>query len=45
MGNIDADVQGGLGDVFLEGVRKAGVVGVNLGIFGQKVGGDDVRMG
>ena len=43
--DIDADIQDGLGDVSLEGACKAGVVGVDLGVFGQEVGGDDVSMG
>ena len=43
--DIDADVQGGLGDVFLKGVCKMGIVGVDLGIFGQEVSRDDVGMG
>jgi len=43
--DIDTDVIGGLGDVSSEGVRKAGVMGVDLGVLGQEVGADDVLMG
>jgi len=43
--DVDMDIQGGLGDVSLEGARKVGVEGIDLGIFGQEVGGDDVGMG
>ena len=43
--DIDADVLGGLGDVSLEGARKAGVMGVDLGILGQEVSADDVLVG
>jgi len=43
--DIDMDVLGGLGDVFSKGVRKAGVVGVDLGVLGQEVGTDDVLVG
>jgi len=38
--DIDADVLGGLGDVSSEGARKAGVMGVDLGVLGQEVGAD-----
>ena len=43
--DIDADVLDGLGDVSLEGARKAGVMGVDLGVLGQEVGADDVLVG
>ena len=43
--DVDTDVQGGLGDVYLEGVRKAGIEGIDLGILSQEVGGDDVSVG
>ena len=43
--DIDADVIGGLGDVFSEGARKAGVMGVDLGILGQEVVADEVLVG
>jgi len=39
------DIQGGLGNVSLEGACNAGIVGVNLGIFGQEVGGENVGVG
>ena len=39
------DVQDRLGDVFLDRAHKAGVVHVDLGVFGQEVGRDDVGMG
>ena len=45
MVDVDMDVQGGLGNVSLEGVRKAGIVGVDLGIFGQEISRDDVGVG
>jgi len=43
--DIDVDVQGGLGDVSFEGVHKAGIAGVDLGILSQEVSRDDVGMG
>jgi len=45
LADIDVDVLGGLGDVSSEGARKAGVMGVDLGVLGQEVGTDDVLMG
>jgi len=39
------DIQGGLGDVSLEGACDTGIVGVDLGIFGQEVSGENVGMG
>ena len=39
------DVQGGLDDVSLEGAYKAGIVYVDLGVFGQEVGRDNVGVG
>ena len=43
--DVDMDVQGRLGDISLEGACKAGVEGVDLGVFGQEVSRDDVGMG
>ena len=43
--DIDADVQGRLGDVSLEGAHNVGVVGVNLDVFGQEFSGENVCVG